>query len=148
MTSVSAFYWIIEPIKNLRYRGQINTGYSGSNYRSASLPYSSGFTSASENYNMSMSENEGSSMVMENTLSYILPQLGKNTIDVMVGQSFERSNWSSGMNMAFTVAKEVQYRPYPGGHRDAGRELRVPGMQLRRDEHEDYGAPEVLHPGP
>ncbi len=102
----ATFYWIIEPIKNLRYRGQINTGYSGSNYRSASLPYSSSFTSASENYNMSMSENEGSSMVMENTLSYILPQLGKNTIDVMVGQSFERSNWSSGMNMAFTVAKD------------------------------------------
>ena len=29
----ATFYWIIEPIKNLKYRGQVNTGYSGNNYR-------------------------------------------------------------------------------------------------------------------
>ena len=102
----ATFYWIIEPIKNLRYRGQFNTGYSGSYNRSASQPYSSSFTSASANYQMNMGMYESSSFVMENTLSYILPQLGKNTIDVMVGQSIERSNWSSGMNMSFTVAED------------------------------------------
>ena len=39
---------------------------------------------------------------MENTISYILPMLGKHTIDVLVGQSFERSNWSSQMSMNFS----------------------------------------------
>ena len=102
----ATFYWIIEPIKNLRYRGQFNTGYSASNYRTISLPYSSSSTSSSANYGLSMSEGQSSSFTIENTLSYILPKLGKHTIDVLVGQSIERSNWSSGMSMNFTVSEE------------------------------------------
>ena len=101
----ATFYWIIEPIKNLKYRGQFNTGFSGSNYRSASMPYSSSSTSSSANYQMNMSMNESSSFTLENTLSYILPKIGKNNIDVMVGQSIERSQWSTGMNMSFTVSE-------------------------------------------
>ena len=99
----ATFYWIIEPIKNLRYRGQFNTGYSASNYRSISKPFSSSSTSSSANFDLNMGEYESSSFTLENTLSYILPKLGKHTIDVLVGQSLERSNWSSGMNMSFTV---------------------------------------------
>ena len=99
----ATFYWIIEPIKNLKYRGQLNTGYSGSNYRQVGLPYSSSSTSASGSYTLSMSQSQSSSFTIENTLSYILPKLGKNTIDVLIGQSLERSDWSTGMNMAFEV---------------------------------------------
>ena len=99
----ATFYWIIEPIKNLRYRGQFNTGYSASNSRSISLPYSSSSTSASVNYGLNMSQNQSSSFSLENTLSYILPKFGKNTIDVLVGQSFERSHWSTGMSMNFST---------------------------------------------
>ena len=102
----ATFYWIIEPIKNLKYRGQFNTGYSASNYRSISLPYSSSSTSASDGYNLSMSESQSSSFTLENTLSYVLPRLGKHNIDVLVGQSIERSNWSSGMNMSFSVPSD------------------------------------------
>ena len=102
----ATFYWIIEPIKNLKYRGQFNTGYSASNYRTISLPYSSSSTSSSANYGLNMSEGQSSSFTIENTLSYILPKLGKHTIDVLVGQSIERSNWSTGMSMNFTVSEE------------------------------------------
>ena len=98
----ATFYWIVEPIKNLRYRGQFNTGYSGSNSRSISKPYSSSSTSASTNYGLNHSQNESSSFTLENTISYILPKLGKNTIDVLVGQSIEKSNWSTGMSMNFS----------------------------------------------
>ncbi|MCR4583290.1 MAG: TonB-dependent receptor [Prevotella sp.] len=97
----ATIYWIIEPIKNLRYRGQFNTGYSASNYRSTGLPYSSSSTAASNSYTMSMNEYESSSFTIENTLSYILPKFGKHTIDVLVGQSLERSDWSTGLNMSF-----------------------------------------------
>ncbi len=100
------FYWIIEPIKNLKYRGQFNTGYSASNSRNISLPFSASSTQASDGYNMSMSQNQSSSFTLENTISYILPKLGKHTIDVLVGQSFERSNWSTGMNMSFSVPQD------------------------------------------
>ena len=99
----ATFYWIIEPIKNLRYRGQFNTGYSASYNRSISMPFSASYTNSSGNWGMNMGEYESSSFSLENTISYILPQLGKHTIDVLVGQSIERSNWSSGMSMTFTV---------------------------------------------
>ena len=102
----ATFYWIVEPIKNLRYRGQFNTGYSASNYRNISLPYSASSTSSSANYSMGMGEYESSSFTLENTLSYVLPKLGKHNIDVLVGQSIERSNWSSGMSMNFTVSED------------------------------------------
>ena len=102
----ATIYWIVEPIKNLRYRGQFNTGYSASNYRSVGYPYSSSSTSASTSYTMSMNEYESSSFSIENTLSYTLPRLGKHTIDVLVGQSFERSNWSTGLSMNFSVGEE------------------------------------------
>ena len=102
----ATFYWIIEPIKNLKYRGQFNTGFSASNSRSVSLPYSSSSTSASANYGLNMGEYESSSFTLENTLSYVLPKLGKHNIDVLVGQSIERSNWSSGMSMNFVVGED------------------------------------------
>ena len=102
----ATFYWIIEPIKNLKYRGQFNTGYSASNSRQVGLPYSSSSTSASNSYTLSMSQSQSSSFTIENTLSYVLPKLGKHTIDVLVGQSLERSNWSTGMNMSFEVTEE------------------------------------------
>ena len=95
----ATFYWIIEPIKNLRYRGQFNTGYSASNNRTFAKPYSSSSTSASTGYSVSQNEYESSSFTLENTLSYILPKLGKHNIDVLVGQSIERSDWSVGLSM-------------------------------------------------
>ena len=100
------FYWIVEPIKNLKYRGQFNTGYSASNSRNISLPYSSSNTNASDGYNLNMSQGQSSSFTLENTLSYVLPKLGKHNIDVLVGQSFERSHWSTGMNMSFSVPQD------------------------------------------
>ena len=102
----ATFYWIVEPIKNLRYRGQFNTGYSASYYRSASLPFSKSQVRQSTNYSMSIGAYENASFTMENTLSYILPQIGKHNIDVLVGQSIERSQWSMGMSNSFTVGED------------------------------------------
>ena len=102
----ATFYWIIEPIKNLKYRGQFNTGYSASNYRSVGYPYSQSFTSAGANYTVNQSNGQGSSFSLENTLSYILPTFGKHTIDVLIGQSIERSDWSTGLNVSGTVSAE------------------------------------------
>ena len=102
----ATFFWVVEPIKNLKYRGQFNTGYSASNYRNVSLPYSSSSTSASANYGVSQSNSQSSSFSIENTLSYVLPSFGKHTIDVLIGQSIERSNWSTGLNVSATVTEE------------------------------------------
>ena len=102
----ATFYWIVEPIENLRYRGQFNTGYSSNNYRQVGTPYSSSSTSASSSYTLSMNQSQSSSFTIENTLSYILPKLGKNTIDILVGQSLERSDWSTGMSMSFETTED------------------------------------------
>ena len=102
----ATFYWIVEPIKNLKYRGQFNTGYSAGNSRNVGYPFSSSFTSASANYTVNQSDWQSSSFTIENTLAYVLPQLGKHTIDVLVGQSVERSDWSTGLNVSATVTEE------------------------------------------
>ena len=102
----ATFYWIVEPIKNLKYRGQFNTGYSASNYRTVGYPYSSSFTSAGANYTVNQSNSQSSSFSIENTLSYVLPTFAKNTIDVLIGQSMERSDWSTGLNVSGTVTEE------------------------------------------
>ena len=102
----ATFYWIVEPIKNLKYRGQFNTGYSASNYRTVGYPYSSSFTSAGANYTVSQSNSQSSSFSIENTISYVLPTFAKNTIDVLIGQSMERSDWSTGLNVNGTVDAE------------------------------------------
>ncbi len=101
----ATFYWIVEPIKNLKYRGQLNTGYSAGNYRNVNYPYSSSFTGASANYGVSQNNWQSSSFTIENTLSYILPTFGKHTIDVLIGQSLERSDWSTGLNVSGTVTE-------------------------------------------
>lgn len=95
----ATLYWVVEPVKNLKYRGQLNTGYSATNIHSMSMPYSSSSTSASGNYGVTQQQDQSSSLTFENTISYILPKLGKHNIDVMIGQSIERSNWSTGMRM-------------------------------------------------
>lgn len=100
----ATFYWIVEPIKNLKYRGQINTGYSASNYRSTSKPYSASQTSASANYGLEQNATQNSSLSIENTISYVLPSFGKHNIDVLIGQSIEKSNWDTKMSMTFSDA--------------------------------------------
>lgn len=89
----------IEFIKNLKYRGQVNTGYSGSNYRNFSKPYSSSSTNQSSNYGLQVGQSQSSSITVENTLSYILPELGGNHIDVLVGQSIEKSAWNASLSV-------------------------------------------------
>lgn len=98
----ATLYWIIEPIKNLRYRGQINTGYSASNWRSTSTPFSVSSTSANANYGLQQSAEQSSSMSVENTITYAIPEFAKNNIDVMIGQSVEMSKWATRMSMTFS----------------------------------------------
>lgn len=102
----ATLYWIIEPIKNLRYRGQINTGYSANNYRHTSLPFSASSTNASGNYGMEQNQQQSSSMSVENTITYTLPEFAKNNIDVMIGQSVEMSKWDTRMSMTFSQSPD------------------------------------------
>lgn len=102
----ATLYWIIEPIKNLRYRGQINTGYSANNYRCTSLPFSASSTNASGNYGMEQNQQQSSSMSVENTITYTLPEFAKNNIDVMIGQSVEMSKWDTRMSMTFSQSPD------------------------------------------
>lgn len=95
----ATFYWIIEPIKGLKYRGQFNTGYSGSNYRSESTPFSVSSTASSDSYELQQSQSASSSLAFDNTITYTLPELNGHNIDVMVGQSLEKSNWSTSLSM-------------------------------------------------
>ena len=94
----ATFYLLVEPIKGLKWRSQINTGYSASNYVASGYPFSSSATSQSDNYSVNQNAYESSSLQFENTLSYAFPTFGKHNFDIMIGQSIEQSNWSMGIS--------------------------------------------------
>ena len=95
----ATFYLEIEPIKNLKWRGSMNTGFSASHSRSLTQPFDVSNTSSNDNYQLSQGENQGGSLTLEHTLSYILPDLDGHNIDVMVGQSMEQSIFSQDMSL-------------------------------------------------
>ena len=98
----ATFYVQIQPIKDLNYKFTFNTGYSSSNSRSGTQPYSVSKTDATSDFSVSQSMSQSSSYMFNQTLSYKLPQfLKKNSIDVMIGQEFSKSSW--GVNMSATT---------------------------------------------
>ena len=95
----ATFFWIVEPIKGLRYRGSFNTGYSSRTTRAYGSPFSMNQSASSGAYTVNQSSSDGGSFSVDNTLSYTLPMLGKHAIDVMVGQSFERTDWGQSLSV-------------------------------------------------
>jgi len=102
----ATFYLEIEPIKNLKWRGQMNTGFSASNYRNFTQPYSQSQTVSSKNYELGTGASESSSINLEHTLSYILPEISGHHIDVLVGQSLEKSLWNYNIGMSYKVGED------------------------------------------
>ncbi len=102
----ATFYWIIEPIKGLRYRGQVNTGYSGSNTRSASQPYSSSNTNATNTYGLQYYIDESGSISVNNTISYELPKFNGHAIDLMVGQEYSQKLWNNSLNTTHSIGEK------------------------------------------
>ena len=100
----ATFFWVIEPIVGLKYRGSVNTGYSGSNYRNFAQPYSVSSTDSRDSYDLQMGENQSSSVSMDNTITYTFQNLGKHALDIMVGQSFEKNMWSQSMFMNLSTS--------------------------------------------
>lgn len=104
----ATFFWEVSPVRGLKYRGQVNTGYGGYNQRSESMPFSESSTNGSSNYGIQMSINDNASLSLENTISYVLPELNGHNLDFLVGQSIEMSQWSSNAYMtASTSANSV-----------------------------------------
>ncbi|MDD7724897.1 MAG: TonB-dependent receptor [Bacteroidales bacterium] len=93
----ATFFLEIEFIKNLKYRCQFNTGYSSYANKRAAMPYSASNTDAGGVYSCYQEVGASSSINVENTISYVLPEFGANHIDVLVGQSIEKSLWSADM---------------------------------------------------
>ncbi|MBO7578680.1 MAG: TonB-dependent receptor [Prevotella sp.] len=96
----ATFFWIIEPIKGLRYRGSFNTGYSSYNGRGYSRPFSMNQSSSSGDYAVSQNSSDGGSFSVDNTLTYVLPVFAKNAFDVMIGQSFEKTQWGQSLSVS------------------------------------------------
>lgn len=100
----STAYLVIEPIKGLKYRGQYSYRMSSYSYRAFTTPYNSSSTSSSKDYSVTQNAGMGHNMAVENTISYVLPKLGKNNIDVLVGQSFEKTCVGEDVNLRNTVS--------------------------------------------
>ena len=101
----ATFYAQVEPIKNLKYKFLFNTGYSASNARQATQPFSESNTNQNAAYSLTQNSYQSGSYMFNNTLSYKLPEswLGKHAVDVLVGQEFTKSDWSSNMGVSTKV---------------------------------------------
>ena len=88
-------YMIIQPIKGLRFRSQLNYNWSSGAYRGYNEPVSSGYGNAT-NTTYSVSQNAwlSTNWSIENTLTYDLPIISGHKISAMVGQSFQSTAWS------------------------------------------------------
>jgi len=103
----ATFFLEVEPIKGLKYRGQVNTGYSAyANKDNVTLPYSSSAFDSSSSYGVAQSAGASSSMTVENTLSYTLPEIAGNHFDLLVGQSIEKSLWSGDVSANASASSE------------------------------------------
>lgn len=103
----ATFYVQIQPLKDLTYKFTFNTGFSGSNYRNGSQPYSVSGTNANANFGLQQGMSESASYMFNQTLSYKLPEfIKKNHFDVMIGQEFSKSDWSMNMSVNTSVGAD------------------------------------------
>lgn len=99
-------YIIIEPIKDLKIRSQYNVGWSASNRRVYTEPFSRNQDQNPASYAISQSTYEGSSFDLENTISYKLPEFLKdNTFDVMLGNSYQGNLWQYNLSANNSVTE-------------------------------------------
>ncbi len=101
----ASMYVTIQPIKNLTYKFLLNTGYSSTNYRYAAYPYSVSNTDASSNYSMQQTASESGSYMFNNTITYKLPEFGKHAFDVMLGQEYQKSDWSQNIGVTTSTSE-------------------------------------------
>lgn len=100
----ATMFWVVEPVKGLKYRGQLNTGYSGSNYRNWSMPFSETQTNSSDSYSLQMGSSQSSSLAFENTISYTFQNLGKHSLDILIGQSIEKNMWNQNLYLSLKAS--------------------------------------------
>jgi TonB-linked SusC/RagA family outer membrane protein len=101
-------YLEIEPIKNLRIRSQFNVGYSANSSRYYSTPFSASSTYQPNTYKVHQDASMGSSYSVENTITYKLPELAGNHIDVMVGQAWNSSCWGNSLSVDNSVTEDTK----------------------------------------
>lgn len=84
-------YLEIEPIKNLKYRGAFSYRMTNDTYRKLEIPYRASINTGRESYIIRQEASLGHEITWENTISYILPEFNGHALDVLLGQSFEKT---------------------------------------------------------
>lgn len=84
-------YLEIEPIKNLKYRSSFSYRMTNDSYRSMIVPYRASINTGSDSYMVHQEASLGHEIMWENTISYILPEFNGHKLDVLLGQSFEKT---------------------------------------------------------
>jgi TonB-linked SusC/RagA family outer membrane protein len=107
-TSATAFL-VIQPIKGLRLRSQLNYNWGSGAYRNFGEPRSPSAGSGTvTSYSVSQSAWLSTNWSIENTLTYDLPIIAGHKISAMVGQSYQSTAWSTNINGSNTVDEGAQ----------------------------------------
>lgn len=93
-----SFYLVLQPIKNLRYRGSFGYNYSGWSSRQYKPVYYLNIESNTNSRNLQGSGNGIGSWTFDNTLTYDFKLADAHNISAMIGMSVERSGFGENMN--------------------------------------------------
>lgn len=97
-------YLDLEPIKGLKYHGAFSVRYTSSTYRSLIVPYYASSNKLSDAYSVSQSSESGTKTTFENTISYKVPEFAGNSFDVLIGQSFEKTNFGEKLSAGNSIS--------------------------------------------
>ena len=112
--SATAFL-TIQPIKNLKFRSQFNYSWGSGAYRNFGTPRSPSSGSGTvESYSVNQSGWMNTNWSVENTLTYDLPVIANNKFNVMVGQSYQSTGWSTNLSGSNSVKDGSQYATLKG----------------------------------
>ncbi len=104
----------IQPIKGLKWRTQYNFNWGSGAYRSYGEPRSPSAGSGTvSSYTVSQSAWMNSNYSIENTLSYDF-KISDHKVNVLAGQSFQGTSWSTNLNGSNKVNKGEQLATLKG----------------------------------
>ena len=101
-------YLEIEPLKGLKWRSSFSYKMTGNSYRSLTSPFQSSSNSGSNGYAVRQNLSLGHQISEENTLMYTLPEFKGNHIDMLVGQSFEKTSTGESLSLSNSVQEGSQ----------------------------------------
>ena len=101
-------YLDFEPIKGLRYHTSFSYKNTSITNRSLTIPYTASTNKTSDSYTVTQNSSVGHKIAFENTLTYMMPTMGKWNLEFIIGQSFEKTTVGEDLSITNSALDGTQ----------------------------------------